>query len=108
MEKLSIREWIELQGVREAVGVWSGRIGKWEGDDETSASAGGEGASGKVKDPMSESVSSLTSLDLGTSAEDGNTREKEVKTCGHLAGVMGVRTVGHNVSPVEQSSSLFD
>lgn len=27
VEKLSMREWIELQGVREAVGVWSGRVG---------------------------------------------------------------------------------
>ncbi|BGP44643.1 hypothetical protein JCM10450v2_000457 [Rhodotorula kratochvilovae] len=30
VEKLSIREWIELQGVREAVGVWSGKIAKWD------------------------------------------------------------------------------
>ncbi|GAA5917208.1 hypothetical protein JCM6882_002258 [Rhodosporidiobolus microsporus] len=30
VEKLSIREWMELQGVREAVGVWSGRVGTWE------------------------------------------------------------------------------
>ncbi|GAA6031933.1 hypothetical protein JCM8097_003348 [Rhodosporidiobolus ruineniae] len=30
VEKLSIREWMELQGVREAVGVWSGKIEKWD------------------------------------------------------------------------------
>lgn len=41
VEKLSIREWIELQGVREAVGVWSGKIAKWEeGAEEPSHSAG--------------------------------------------------------------------
>lgn len=102
VEKLSIREWIELQGVREAVGVWSGRIGKWEGEGGEPSVEGG----GKVKDPMSESVGSLASLELGAGAE--TEKEKETKTCGHLAGVMGVRTVGHNVSPIEQSSSLFD
>ncbi|GAA5923344.1 uncharacterized protein JCM15063_003618 [Sporobolomyces koalae] len=34
VEKLSIREWIELQGVREAVGVWSGKIQKWEEEQD--------------------------------------------------------------------------
>ncbi|GAA5866933.1 hypothetical protein JCM3774_004608 [Rhodotorula dairenensis] len=35
VEKLSVREWIELQGVREAVGVWSGRIGPWSAELES-------------------------------------------------------------------------
>ncbi|GAA6008163.1 uncharacterized protein JCM10292_001867 [Rhodotorula paludigena] len=43
VEKLSIREWIELQGVREAVGVWSGKIAKWDevlrADEEAEAQA---------------------------------------------------------------------
>ncbi|KPV78325.1 uncharacterized protein RHOBADRAFT_50805 [Rhodotorula graminis WP1] len=46
VEKLSIREWIELQGVREAVGVWSGKIAKWDEAQvlaEASAGAGGDG-----------------------------------------------------------------
>ncbi|GAA5859622.1 hypothetical protein JCM8547_006167 [Rhodosporidiobolus lusitaniae] len=30
VEKLSIRDWMELTSVREAVGVWSGRIQKWD------------------------------------------------------------------------------
>lgn len=34
VEKLSVREWIELQGVREAVGVWSGKIGPWSAELE--------------------------------------------------------------------------
>lgn len=32
MEKLSMREWVELREVREAVGLWSGKIARWEGD----------------------------------------------------------------------------
>ncbi|MBZ6370563.1 MAG: hypothetical protein LBE44_01290 [Microbacterium hominis] len=34
VEKLSVREWIELQGVREAVGVWSGKIEPWSAELE--------------------------------------------------------------------------
>lgn len=44
VEKLSIREWIELQGVREAVGVWSGKIAKW--DEATLAAVEGAATSG--------------------------------------------------------------
>lgn len=32
VEKLSMREWVELREVREAVGLWSGKIARWEGD----------------------------------------------------------------------------
>ncbi|GAA5834912.1 hypothetical protein JCM11251_002060 [Rhodosporidiobolus azoricus] len=41
VEKLSIREWMELQGVREAVGVWSGRVGSW-GDVQAAIQAEAE------------------------------------------------------------------
>lgn len=105
MEKLSIREWIELQGVREAVGVWSGKIGKWEDGQEGAEAAG-----------MSASVSSLASVEITTSATTRGeeqrcaaaSRERERISCGNLAAMVGVRTVSHNNSPVEPCRSLFD
>lgn len=40
MEKLTLREWVELRDVRGAVGVWSGKVAKWqEGGDETPLSS---------------------------------------------------------------------
>ncbi|GAA5941620.1 hypothetical protein JCM1841_000593 [Sporobolomyces salmonicolor] len=56
VEKLSIREWIELQGVREAVGVWSGKIGKWDEDETAEGRTTGVGAS-VVVDSNSTSMS---------------------------------------------------
>ncbi|ORY75004.1 hypothetical protein BCR35DRAFT_306403 [Leucosporidium creatinivorum] len=102
VEKLSIREWIELQGVREAVGVWSGKIGKWEDGMELSAS-----------------ISSIGSLEIGAgsaveeqkrcaSTTTSAVRERERNSCGNLAAMVGVRTVSHNNSPVEPCRSLFD
>ncbi|GAA5866366.1 hypothetical protein JCM1840_001288 [Sporobolomyces johnsonii] len=55
VEKLSIREWIELQGVREAVGVWSGKIGKWDEDETGEGRTPGAGA-GVVVDSNSTSM----------------------------------------------------
>ncbi|BGP52788.1 hypothetical protein JCM8202_003867 [Rhodotorula sphaerocarpa] len=49
VEKLSVREWIELQGVREAVGVWSGRIEPWSEEAERAAAAGGGPGSERSK-----------------------------------------------------------
>lgn len=63
VEKLSVREWIELQGVREAVGVWSGKIGPWSADlDSALQSAaelghGGGGAAAATKRSVSGSSS---------------------------------------------------
>ncbi|GAA5838270.1 hypothetical protein JCM9279_003184 [Rhodotorula babjevae] len=54
VEKLSIREWIELQGVREAVGVWSGKIAKWDEAQQLAAEASagaGAGGDGQLSTP---------------------------------------------------------
>jgi len=57
VEKLSIREWIELQGVREAVGVWSGKIAKWDEAQQlaeasaAAAAANGAGGEGQLSTP---------------------------------------------------------
>ena len=53
VEKLSVREWIELQGVREAVGVWSGKIEPWSAELEAAlqnaaADLGGGGGDGST------------------------------------------------------------
>lgn len=39
VEKLSLREWVELRDVRGAVGVWSGKVSKWQEGDETPLSS---------------------------------------------------------------------
>ncbi|GAA5916866.1 hypothetical protein JCM8208_001939 [Rhodotorula glutinis] len=51
VEKLSIREWIELQGVREAVGVWSGKIAKWDEAQVLAEASAGAGADGQLSTP---------------------------------------------------------
>lgn len=100
VEKLSIREWIELQGVREAVGVWSGKIGKWEeGDEVLSASVG---SVGKVEVP------SPTTTTTAAEEEKEEKSVRERRSCGHLAAVVGVRTFSRDNSPVETCKSLFD
>ncbi|POY71258.1 hypothetical protein BMF94_5570 [Rhodotorula taiwanensis] len=91
VEKLSVREWIELQGVREAVGVWSGRIEPWSEEAEAAqqrlaATAGGAGTG----------VKSLS-------------RSSSVSCCtapAALVGVVQVTKSAHN-SPVLGSSPLW-
>ena len=88
VEKLSIREWIELQGVREAVGVWSGKIAKWE-----------EGAE----------ESQPTSAGMGTGSSNGGSGIREGRSTGEkslypLAALTGVVTVSKS-TPNSPTSS---
>ncbi|GAA5898734.1 hypothetical protein JCM5296_006701 [Sporobolomyces johnsonii] len=91
VEKLSIREWIELQGVREAVGVWSGKIGKWD-EDETGEGRTPGAAAGVVVDSNSTSM--------------GN----KGRTQFPLAAVVGVVHVSRSTpsSPIAHSPALPD
>ncbi|GAA5973230.1 hypothetical protein JCM21900_003897 [Sporobolomyces salmonicolor] len=91
VEKLSIREWIELQGVREAVGVWSGKIGKWDEDETGEGRTTGAGAS-VVVDSNSTSMSN------------------KGRTQFPLAAVVGVVHVSRSTpsSPVAHSIPLHD
>ena len=78
VEKLSMKEWVELQGVREAVGVWSGRIEKWRADHEGD-----------------EKLSPSSSMILGTRESRPTTPVSQGKKC-PLAALVGVKTFGGN------------
>ncbi|SCV68815.1 BQ2448_936 [Microbotryum intermedium] len=144
VEKLSIKEWMELQGVREAVGVWSGRITANDWTEEPSPMNGSSNAPGIAsKEPSSNgnglivaigkghpstangvrrvaslpnSPMSLTFKDLptpkratsGPLLNDKDDEESEPTQPLKPAYHKGVRTVAHNVEPVEAPSSLWD
>ncbi|KAM0793352.1 hypothetical protein ACM66B_000807 [Microbotryomycetes sp. NB124-2] len=118
VSRLSVREWLELQGVREAVGVWSGRIEKPDDQalsemESNAASGNGTGtvATSKETAPakangytaLSDSVSSLASQD-----DEKVTKTNDLRSRGGLAAIVGVVTVGHNSTPVTAPKSLFD
>ncbi|GAA5981568.1 hypothetical protein JCM10908_004159 [Rhodotorula pacifica] len=94
VEKLSVREWIELQGVREAVGVWSGKIGPWSAELEAAlqnAADLGVGGNGTSKPSLSASTSSSSSSCTAPAA---------------LVGVVQVTKSAHN-SPVLGATPLW-
>ncbi|BGO92810.1 hypothetical protein NBRC10512_007929 [Rhodotorula toruloides] len=112
VEKLSIKEWIELQGVREAVGVWSGKIGKWQECEEVRSEGGVESRS-EQRRRRSSACEALAGKDGGdgsceiatgakTPAEGGN----QGRTPCPLAAVVGVVQVARSApnSPIEQTS----
>ncbi|BGP12568.1 hypothetical protein JCM10213_004846 [Rhodosporidiobolus nylandii] len=86
VEKLSIREWMELQGVREAVGLWSGRIQKWD----------------EVQAELSVATGASTP---GAGAQTTAEREGRTPCPPLLAAVRGVVQVARSTpnSPVERS-----
>ncbi|SGY30289.1 BQ5605_C002g01139 [Microbotryum silenes-dioicae] len=142
VEKLSIKEWMELQGVREAVGVWSGRITANDWSEEPSSingmSTNGPGtessegsepiiAIGKGHPSVATGVRRVASLpnspmpltlkDLpppkraisGPLLNDEDDHESTTTPQALKPGYYkGVRTVAHNVEPVEAPSSLWD
>lgn len=121
VSRLSVREWLELQGVREAVGVWSGRIEKLDEATLAALEAGapnGPAANGTLHDgdaapngttaDLSSSVSSLTSVKSDESHLSATKSDSDKRTCGGLAAMVGVVTVGHNSVPVTAPKSLFD
>jgi hypothetical protein len=99
VEKLSMREWIELQGVREAVGVWSGRIeakSNWsEEDDEgessrmSSSSIVMTGGTLHIKDSSVDSTSDVTAHGAVT-VSGSTTPTTPTMPCA----IAGIRTVG--------------
>lgn len=103
VEKLSMREWVELQGVREAVGVWSGRIGKWDGADaehgaETcgvNREVDGEGDAGSRR---GSGIGAAAGSRSRSGSCDGTTAGSTTPTTPSgtsLAALVGVRTFGH-------------
>lgn len=99
IERLSIREWVELQGVREAFGVWSGKLDKW--DDSMllnePCGAGGAGAPGSVSAPGSRRVSPASSC----------RNLREASFCGSLTTITGIVTVGsRHSSPMSSTVNL--
>ncbi|GAA6059877.1 hypothetical protein JCM10212_007082 [Sporobolomyces blumeae] len=101
VEKLSIREWIELQGVREAVGVWSGKIGKWAENDATPAGTAENSSFASSSDGSS-----------GSTVTNGSTSTRDAKpptdkSLCPLAAVVGVVTVSKSApnSPTQSPRS---
>lgn len=112
VEKLSIKEWIELQGVREAVGVWSGKIGKWEECDEA-RSEGGVDVGGEGRRRRSSACEALAGKDerdgtceIATGAKRPGEGGKQGRTPCPLAAVVGVVQVARSApnSPVDAPS----
>lgn len=95
VEKLSIRDWMELQGVREAVGVWSGKIQNWE---EFQSALQAEAAT------PTRCVSVGRNCEISTGASEVG--ERRGKTPFSLAGVVGVRTVARS-TPSSPTSPLL-
>lgn len=98
VEKLSVREWIELQGVREAVGVWSGKIEPWSAELEAAlqnaaADLGGGGGDGSTTSGKRFSSAQATSPSSCTAPAA-------------LVGVVQVTKSAHN-SPVLGSVPLW-
>lgn len=97
VEKLSVREWIELQGVREAVGVWSGKIEPWSAELEAAlqnaaADLGGGGGDGS-----------------GAAGKRFGSSQASPSSCtapAALVGVVQVTKSAHN-SPVLGSAPLW-
>ncbi|KAK4050488.1 hypothetical protein OIO90_005071 [Microbotryomycetes sp. JL221] len=131
VSRLSVREWLELQGVREAVGVWSGRIQKPDEVQIAALEAQKTNApqaavtTNSIADKgntvsLSDSVSSLRSNQssaASTGSADGledtggpvsRSSSAELRSRGGLAAIVGVVTVGHNSVPVTAPKSLFD
>ncbi|GAA6006534.1 hypothetical protein JCM10207_004965 [Rhodosporidiobolus poonsookiae] len=97
VEKLSIREWMELQGVREAVGVWSGKIQKWDEMQAALSDIGvGASAAGKACG--------------GVGALSGAGEERKGRPHCSLAAMVGVVQVARSTpsSPVSPCRNLPD
>ncbi|GAA6020744.1 hypothetical protein JCM11491_003516 [Sporobolomyces phaffii] len=93
VEKLSIREWIELQGVREAVGVWSGKIAKWDENSD------------EPHPPANHSTTPTTTPASSTISSGGGTSGRPSLS---LAALTGVVTVSKSTpsSPTSASPRL--
>ncbi|GAA5949820.1 hypothetical protein JCM3765_007704 [Sporobolomyces pararoseus] len=96
VEKLSIREWIELQGVREAVGVWSGKIAKWE-----------EGVEGDSPSNACPSSTTSSTTPTPTNSTISNSNGNGGRPSLSLAALTGVVTVSKSTpnSPTSATSS---
>lgn len=95
VEKLSIRDWIELRDVREAIGVWSGRIEPW--------------------DPMSDSVDTLADGTNHPAVDSQNDRLRKDPDDHHAAplhrsssstGHSGTAPLGSPLSPLGHAGAL--
>ncbi|GAA5969221.1 hypothetical protein JCM11641_007514 [Rhodosporidiobolus odoratus] len=97
VEKLSIRDWMELQGVREAVGLWSGKIGKWDETQATLQVPAGTGAGDACIPTGANSV-----------GQGATVSERKGRTPCPLAAVVGVVQVARSTpnSPVSPCKNL--
>ncbi|KAK4055307.1 hypothetical protein OIV83_000590 [Microbotryomycetes sp. JL201] len=112
VSRLSVREWLELQGVREAVGVWSGRIEKPDEQTltrmESKAANGDDAGDTDSKESALAKPNGYTSLSGSVSSLSSQQDVSSMRSCGGLAAMVGVVTVGHNATPVTAPKSLFD
>lgn len=93
VEKLTMKEWAELKGVREAVGVWSGKIKPPSVDDDISATSAKE-KENTIPSPTSLSNSWL-SLGAHGDEDDSDIKAPRRKTsCRSFGAFAGVVTVG--------------
>ncbi|GEM06300.1 proteophosphoglycan ppg4 [Rhodotorula toruloides] len=114
VEKLSIKEWIELQGVREAVGLWSGKIGKWEECEEARSEGGVEvGGEGRRRrssacEALAEKEGGVGACEIATGAKTPSQGGNQGRTPCPLAAVVGVVQVARSApnSPIEPSLLL--
>mgnify|MGYP001591274887 FL=1 len=88
MEKLSIKEWVELKSVREAVGLFSGKIAPWTDGIEPPSPTESQGDD-----------SPYTSHFASASASsDASAVLSPKRSCGQLATGAGLLSVGNLAS----------
>ncbi|GAA5888573.1 hypothetical protein JCM16303_000876 [Sporobolomyces ruberrimus] len=105
VEKLSIREWIELQGVREAVGVWSGKIAKWDENETNPPTTTKEDHHLTSLNPNGASSSTMTTPTGSTISNSSSNGGRPSQLS--LAALTGVVTVSKSTpsSPTSATSS---